>query len=174
MKGSRYILMSKRSTLQAKDAQAAEGKIIQKESKMFGVPEMKRSEGYARRYDELIGENKLLFTVDLIKEMLEKAYQTTDDTDMADIVDQIIDTCRATKNQHFSWFANLLENHYDGVIAHASLQLTSGKIEGINNKIKVVRRIAYGFHDDDYFFLKVIDASRREYVRNPEAPKVLH
>ena len=174
LKGSRYILMSKRSTLQAKDAQAAEGKIIQKESKMFGVPEIKRSEGYERRYDELIGENKLLFTVDLIKEMLEKAYQTTADTDMADIVDQIIDTCRATKNQHFSWFANLLENHYDGVIAHASLQLTSGKIEGINNKIKVVRRIAYGFHDDDYFFLKVIDASRREYVRNPEAPKVLH
>lgn len=64
--------------------------------------------------------------------------------------------------------------HYDGVIAHASLQITSGKIEGINNKIKVVRRIVYGFHDDEYFFLKVMDASRREYVRNPGSPKVFH
>jgi len=42
------------------------------------------------------------------------------------------------------------------------------------SRIKVVRRIAYGFHDDEYFFLKVIDASRREYVRNPVSPKVLH
>ena len=89
-------------------------------------------------------------------------------------MDQIIDTCRATDNKHFCWFADLLENHYVGVIAHASLQITSGKIEGINNKIKVVRRVAYGFHDDEYFFLKVIDASRQTYVRNPHAPKVLH
>lgn len=174
LKGSRYILMSKRSTLKEKDAEAAEGKIIQKESKMFGVPEIRRSEGYESRYTDLIAQNKLLFTVDLVKEMLEKAYQQKTDTEMADTIDQIVETCRATKNKHFCWFANLLENHYDGVIAHASLQITSGKIEGINNKIKVVRRIAYGFHDDEYFFLKVIDASRREYVRNPVSPKVLH
>ena len=82
------------------------------------------------------------------KEMLEKAYQQKTDAEMADTIDRIVETCRTTKNKHFCWFANLLENHYDGVIAHASLQITSGKIEGINNKIKVVRRIAYGFHDD--------------------------
>ena len=49
-----------------------------------------------------------------------------------------IDTCRATKNSHFQWFARLIENHYEGIMAHASLQIASGKIEGINNKIKVM------------------------------------
>ncbi len=49
LKGSRYILMSKQSTLEKKDKEAINGKIIQKESKMFGVPEIKRTEGYQQR-----------------------------------------------------------------------------------------------------------------------------
>ncbi len=31
-------------------------------------------------------------------------------------------------------------------------------IEGIKNKIKVLKRMAYGYRDDDYFFLKIMDA----------------
>ncbi len=30
-----------------------------------------------------------------------------------------------------------------------------GKLEGINNKIKVIKRMAYGYRDSDYFFLKI-------------------
>ena len=32
------------------------------------------------------------------------------------------------------------------------------KLEGINNKIKVIKRKAYGFHDTEYFFLVIKDA----------------
>lgn len=28
-------------------------------------------------------------------------------------------------------------------------------MEGINNKIKVIKRMVYGFRDDAYFFLKI-------------------
>lgn len=28
-------------------------------------------------------------------------------------------------------------------------------VEGINNKIKVIKRVAYGYRDDAYFFLKI-------------------
>jgi transposase len=28
-------------------------------------------------------------------------------------------------------------------------------LEGINNKIKVMKRVAYGYRDDDYFFLRI-------------------
>jgi transposase len=34
----------------------------------------------------------------------------------------------------------------------------TGKLEGVNNKIKVIKRTAYGFHDLDYFALKVKQA----------------
>lgn len=31
----------------------------------------------------------------------------------------------------------------------------TGLLEGINNRIKVIKRIDYGFRDDAYFFLKI-------------------
>ena len=36
-------------------------------------------------------------------------------------------------------------------------------LEGINNKIKVIKRMAYGFRDDEYFFLKI----RAAFPGNP-------
>ena len=44
-------------------------------------------------------------------------------------------------------------------------ELTS-KLEGVNNKIKVVKRIAYGFHDLEYFALKVKQALPGRFVDN--------
>ena len=40
---------------------------------------------------------------------------------------------------------------------------------GHNNKIKTLRRKGYGYPDDDYFFLKLFDVSRKTYIRNPSS-----
>ena len=93
---------------------------------------------------------------------------------MAEILDKIIETCQGAMNKHFNWFADMLVRHYDGIISHANIPISSGKIEGINNKIKTVRKNAYGIPDDEYFFLKVIDASYKKYVRNPKTHKISH
>lgn len=74
-----------------------------------------------------------------------------------------------TKNGHFRWFARLLENHFEGIISHASYGISSGKIEGINDKIKTVRRQTFGYHDDEYFFLKIIAASYQTTVKTPKS-----
>ena len=39
-------------------------------------------------------------------------------------------------------------------------------VEGINNKIKVVKRVAYGYRDDACFFLKIRAAFPRTWVKN--------
>ena len=174
LKKSRYILMSKRTTLQKKDAAANEGKVLRKSSELFDIPEVRQPGGNEARYDALLKENELLIAVDMVKEMLDTAFQETDPDKMSLVLNEIIDTCRSTKNTHMAWFAKLIEDHYKGIIAHASIRIASGRIEGINNKIKVVRRQAYGIPDDEYFFLKVMDASRRTYIRNPKSHKVLH
>ena len=49
--------------------------------------------------------------------------------------------------------------------------ISAGKMEGINNKIKTLRRQAYGYPDDEYFFLKLLDMSRQRYVWNPKSHK---
>ncbi len=91
---------------------------------------------------------------------------------MSNDIIEIIDVCNATGNKHFKWFARLLYNHFEGIIAHATYKISSGKIEGINNKIKTIRRQAYGLPDDEYFFLRIIDASKVAYERNQKSHKI--
>ena len=86
-------------------------------------------------------------------------------------IEDMISICNGTENEHFKWFAKLLGNHIDGIVSHARYKISSGKVEGTNNMIKTLRRTAYGYPDDDYFFLKIMDASRKSYTRNPKSHK---
>ena len=52
-------------------------------------------------------------------------------------------------------FAELKEKRIGGLIAHATHPISTGKLEGFNNKIKVAKRVGYGFRNDNYFFLLV-------------------
>ena len=52
-------------------------------------------------------------------------------------------------------FAKALEQRIEGILAHCRYPLHTSVIEGINNKIKVIKRMAYGFRDDEYFFLRI-------------------
>ena len=63
-------------------------------------------------------------------------------------------------------FARMLERHEYGIISHCKHQIHTSKLEGVNNKIKVIKRIAYGFHDLEYFALKVKQALPGRFVSN--------
>ena len=91
---------------------------------------------------------------------------------MADTVIDIMDICKATGYKHLLWFSKLLDHHFEGIIAHATYKISAGKIEGTNQKIKTLRRHGYGYPDDEYFFLKIMDTSRKEYVRNQPSHKI--
>lgn len=88
---------------------------------------------------------------------------------MAEKISNIMDICTVTKNKHLLWFRRILDAHFESIIAHATFNISAGRIEGINNKIKTLRRKAYGYPDDDYFFQKLFDVSRKPYIRNPSS-----
>ena len=90
---------------------------------------------------------------------------------MSDDIISIMEMCRATGNRHLLWFEKLLGNHFEGIIAHATYDISAAKIEGINNKIKTLRRQGYGYPDDECFFLKLFDMSGKPYIRNPKSHK---
>lgn len=52
-------------------------------------------------------------------------------------------------------FAKALKKFVAGIIAHSQYAIHTSVIEGINNKIKVIKRRGYGYRDDEYFFLKL-------------------
>ncbi len=52
-------------------------------------------------------------------------------------------------------FAALTEKRLPGLVAHAVFPISTGKLEGFNNKVEVAKRIGYGYRDDAYFFTLV-------------------
>ncbi|MCE1181893.1 MAG: ISL3 family transposase [Rhodocyclales bacterium] len=52
-------------------------------------------------------------------------------------------------------FARHLRKYLRGILASAIYPMNSSILEGVNNKIKVIKRMAYGFRDSPYFFLKI-------------------
>lgn len=55
-------------------------------------------------------------------------------------------------------FVAMIERHWDGIAAYCKLEnkVSLGLVEGLNNKIRVIQRSAYGYRDEDYLKLKII------------------
>ena len=51
--------------------------------------------------------------------------------------------------------ANTLEGHRSGLLAWYDYPISTGPLEGTNNKIKTLQRQAYGFRDHYYFLLNI-------------------
>lgn len=62
-----------------------------------------------------------------------------------------------------STFARRLQSDLHGIIARCRHPLNTSVVEGINNTIKVIKRRAYCYRDQDYFFLKI----RAAFPGNP-------
>lgn len=52
-------------------------------------------------------------------------------------------------------FAQRLQAYFHGILARCRHPLNTSIVEGINNTIKVIKRRAYGYRDEEYFFLKI-------------------
>ena len=55
-------------------------------------------------------------------------------------------------------FAEMIDRHWDGIAAYCRLEnkVSLGFVEGLNNKIRVIQRRAYGLRDEDYPRLKIL------------------
>ena len=58
----------------------------------------------------------------------------------------------------FQKFARMIEAHWDGIVAycHGENKVALGFVEGLNNKIRVLQRRAYGLRDEEYLRLKIL------------------
>lgn len=59
--------------------------------------------------------------------------------------------------------ARTLIYKFEGLLSYFDHGIDNGKAEGINNKIKVLKRQAYGFHDQEYFKLRLYHLHKKEY-----------
>ncbi len=52
-------------------------------------------------------------------------------------------------------FTQRLQGYLHGILSRCRHPLNTSVVEGINNTIKVIKRRAYGYRDEEYFFLKI-------------------
>ena len=61
-------------------------------------------------------------------------------------------------------FAKTLLGHRTGILAWYDFPISTGPLEGLNNKINTMQRQSYGFRNREYFKLKILAIHRSKYV----------
>jgi transposase len=61
-------------------------------------------------------------------------------------------------------FAHTLAAHRSGILAWYDDPISTGPLEGTNNKIKTMKRQAYGFRDTEFFKLKIMALHETKYA----------
>ena len=107
------------------------------------------------RLDELLAANRALFTVYVLKDDLKALWDYRHAGYALRFWQQWYGRAMRSRIEPLKAFARRLKPYLPGILAHCRWPLGTNLIEGINNKIKVIKRIAYGFRDDAYFFLKI-------------------
>ena len=110
------------------------------------------------RLNEILELNTTLNSVYVLKDQLKLLFYYGERQRVKQALD---DWCRmAEQIDHVSvrQFAKQLRFFEYGILNHADYPIGTSMLEGINNKIKVIKRKAYGFHDCHYFALKVKQA----------------
>ena len=112
---------------------------------------------------ELLAANKKLSTVYILKDDLKHLWQYRYPGAALRFWKQWYNRAVRSRIKPLVEFAKKLKGYLDGILAHCRWRIHTSVIEGINNKIKVIKRMAYGFRDDEYFFLKI----RAAFPGNP-------
>lgn len=110
------------------------------------------------RLGELLAANHALFTVYVLKDDLKALWAYRHAGYARRFWDQWYSRATSSGIAPLQRFAERLQSYLHGILAHCRWPLGTNLIEGINNKIKVIKRMAYGFRHDAYFFLKIRDA----------------
>ncbi len=104
----------------------------------------------------MAGEYEPLVLAWLMKELLRDFWSLPSAGAANRFLDSWIRAARELDNRHFDTLATTLETRRAGLVAWFQHPITTGPVEGLNNKIKVLKRVAYGYRDDEYFKLRLL------------------
>ena len=107
------------------------------------------------RLDELLAANSALLTVYLLKDDLKSLWRYGSETAARRCWRDWKRRALRSGLEPLKIFVRRLQPYLPGILAHCRWPLGTNLVEGINNKIKVIKRMAYGYRDDAYFFLKI-------------------
>lgn len=106
----------------------------------------------------LLAANKRLNTAYLLKESFGQLWDYQREGWARRFFDHWRAALKWQRLRPYEEFADLIDRHWDGIAAYCEPQnkVSLGFVEGLNTKIRVLQRRAYGLRDPDYLRLKVL------------------
>jgi len=106
----------------------------------------------------LLAANKRLNTAYLLKESFGQLWDYSSEAWARKFFENWRAQLKWQRLKPYEKFAEMIERHWDGIAAYCKPEnkVSLGFVEGLNNKIRVIQRRAYGLRDEEYLRLKVL------------------
>lgn len=111
-----------------------------------------------RALQQLLAANQRLNVAYLLKESFGQLWDYRREAWARRFFEQWRASLRGQRLEPYERFAAMIERHWDGIAAYCRPEnkVSLGFVEGLNNKIRVIQRRAYGLRDPEYLRLKVL------------------
>lgn len=116
------------------------------------------------RLDEALKVNEPLALAYYLKEQLGEFWELEDSEEAEAFLLDWIAMAEASGIAVLKSFAKTLRQHALRLLAWYDYPISTGPLEGTNNKIKTLKRQAYGYRDDDFFRLKILALHETRYA----------
>ena len=112
----------------------------------------------------LLKANKRLNTAYILRESFDQLWDYKSEAWARRFFDNWKAQLRWQRLKPYEKFAEMIERHWNGIAAYCRPEnkIALGFVEGLNNKIRVLQRRAYGLRDEEYLKLKILTASLPE------------
>jgi len=117
-----------------------------------------------RALKKLLKANRRLNTAYLLKESFGQLWDYRTEGWARRFFDNWKESLKWQRLKPYKEFAEMVERHWDGIAAYckAENKVSLGFVEGLNNKIRVIQRRAYGLRDEEYLRLKILTCMLKE------------
>lgn len=113
---------------------------------------------------KLLKANKRLNAAYLLKESFGQLWSYQTEGWARRFFDNWKNALKWQRLEPYEKFAKMIERHWDGMAAYSRPEnkVSLGFVEGLNNKIRVLQRRAYGLRDEEYIRLKILTFMLKE------------
>jgi transposase len=126
-------------------------------------PENLKREDQQVHLQDLLAANQSLMTVYLMKAELKALWSPATAWGWRSAWKQWLRLADESAIPALKQFAKRLKGYWRGILSRVRWPMHTGQLEGINNRIKVIKRMAYGYRDSEFFFMKI----KNDFPGNP-------
>ena len=117
-----------------------------------------------QRLEEALRLNQPLATAYYLKEQLGEVWEQEDREEGELFLQDWLQQAETSGIRMLHDFAKTLRFYAWGILAYYDYPISTGPLEGTNNKIKTMKRQAYGFRDQEFLKLKIYALHQSKYA----------